>query len=326
MTGIKAKCVAVLMGGWSSEREVSLVSGAGIVKALEEKGLDVTPIDVQRDLAGVLKALTAKKHDVVFNALHGRGGEDGTIQGVLEFLGLPYTHSGVTASAVAMDKELTRKLAQVSGVPVARGVVARREKVQSGDVLPVPYVVKPVNEGSSVGVRIVRAGEDYRVLADDSWIYGEEVLVEQYIPGRELTVAVLGDKPLCVTELRPKSGFYDYTSKYTDGMTEHVVPAQIPDDVTQAAMAHALVMHRVLGCRGISRSDFRWDDTQAGVAGLFFLELNNQPGFTPLSLAPEQAAFCGISYGDLCLLLIDEALRGHRSGRQADTPQEDVAA
>jgi D-alanine-D-alanine ligase len=304
---MKTKHVAVLMGGWSSEREVSLVSGAGVVKALTEKGYRVTAIDVQRDIDSLLRALSPRP-DVVFNALHGRGGEDGTIQGVLEFLGLPYTHSGVTASAVAMDKQLTRLIAETQGVPVARGLMASQEDVLSRDVLPPPYVIKPVNEGSSVGVRIVRESDNYKILAEDSWIYGENVLVEQYVPGRELTAAVMGDRALTVTELRPKSGFYDYTNKYTDGMTEHIVPADIPPVLAEAVMRHALAMHNVLGCKGLSRSDFRWDDTKPGTEGLFFLEINTQPGFTPLSLTPEQAAHCGISYAELCVWLVEQAL------------------
>ncbi len=311
------RSVAVLMGGWSSEREVSLVSGAGVVKALTEKGLRVTAIDVQRDLEGLLRALTPRP-DVIFNALHGRGGEDGTVQGVLEFLGVPYTHSGVTASAVAMDKHLTRQIAAMQGVPVARGVLATREDVLARDVLPPPYVLKPVNEGSSVGVRIVHAHETCRTLAEDSWIYGDPVLVEQYVPGRELTVGVLGDQALTVTELRPTTDFYDYTAKYTGGVTAHLVPAPIPADVAEAAKAQALTMHRALGCVGVSRSDFRWDDRQPGTEGLFFLELNSQPGLTPLSLVPEQAACCGISYADLWLRLVEEArARGaHLSGQK----------
>lgn len=306
--------VAVLMGGWSSEREVSLVSGAGVVKALTEKGLRVTAIDVQRDLEGLLRALTPRP-DVVFNALHGRGGEDGTVQGVLEFLGIPYTHSGVTASAVAMDKHLTRQIAAAQGVPVARGVIASREEVQTRDVLPPPYVIKPIDEGSSVGVRIVHTDETYRTLAEDSWIYGDKVLVEQYVPGRELTVGVRGDRALAVTELRPTTGFYDYKAKYTGGLTEHLVPAPIPPAVADAALQQALTMHRALGCAGVSRSDFRWNDQVPGTEGLFFLELNSQPGLTPLSLVPEQAAYGGMSYGDLCLWLVEDALG--RASRRA---------
>jgi len=302
------KHVGVLMGGWSSEREVSLVSGAGVVKALQEKGYQVRAIDVQRDLTGLITNLNAlPKVDVVFNALHGRGGEDGCIQGVLEFLNLPYTHSGVLASAVAMDKPLTRKLAEMAGVPVAKGVVAHRTEVQARDVLPPPYVVKPTNEGSSVGVRIVQKNDNYTILAEDSWIYGEEVLVEEYIRGHELTVAVLGDRALNVTELTPHAGFYDYTNKYTGGMTDHVIPAPVPEEVRLKAMEYALTMHKALGCNGVSRSDFRWDDERPGTSGLFFLEINTQPGLTPLSLVPEQANHEGISYADLCEWLVEKA-------------------
>jgi len=303
-----SKHVAVLMGGWSSEREVSLVSGAGVAKALQEKGYKVRAIDVQRDLAGLITNLTAlPKVDVVFNALHGRGGEDGCIQGVLEFLNMPYTHSGVLASAVAMDKPLTRKLAGLAGVPVANGLVAHRTEVQARDVLPPPYVVKPTNEGSSVGVRIVQKHDNYTILAEDSWIYGEEVLVEEYIRGHELTVAVMGDKALNVTELTPHSGFYDYTNKYTGGMTDHVIPAKVPEEIRQKAMEYAVTMHKALGCNGVSRSDFRWDDERPGTTGLFFLEVNTQPGLTPLSLVPEQANHEGISYADLCAWLVERA-------------------
>lgn len=295
------------MGGWSSEREVSLVSGAGVVKALTEKGYKVTAIDVQKDIQNLIGALTLAKPDVIFNALHGRGGEDGCMQGVLEFLGIPYTHSGVLSSAVAMDKPLTRRIAQTIGVPIAKGIVATRQEVQSRDVLPPPYVVKPINEGSSVGVRIVNKNDNYRILSEDSWIYGEEVLLEEYIPGHELTVAVLDDKALNVTELRTKAGFYDYTNKYTDGMTEHLIPAPIPAEIRDAAMAHAVTMHKVLGCSGVSRSDFRWDDSKPKVNGLIFLEINTQPGLTPLSLVPEQAKHEGISYADLCAKLVEGA-------------------
>jgi len=243
----------------------------------------------------------------VFNALHGRGGEDGCMQGQLELLGIPYTHSGVRASAVAMDKPLTRLIAQSVGVPVAKGLVASRADVQSRDVLPPPYVVKPTNEGSSVGVRIINKNDNFRILAEDSWIYGDEVLVEEFIPGHELTVAVLGEKALNVTELRPKVGFYDYAAKYTDGMTDHLIPAPVPDEIREKAMAMAVTMHKTLGCCGISRSDLRWDSTKPGTSGLFFLEINTQPGFTPLSLVPEQAQTVGMSYADLCVWLVENA-------------------
>ncbi len=299
--------IAVLMGGWSSEREVSLSSGAGVVKALQEKGHKVTAIDVQRDLDSLMRALTPRP-DVIFNALHGKGGEDGTVQGVLEFLNVPYTHSDVACAAIAMNKSVTKLVVAREGVPVAREVLAHRTEVMSRDVLPVPYVVKPINEGSSVGVRIIHEGSNYRILAEDSWIYGDTVMVETYIPGRELTVGVMDDQALDVTEIIANTTFYDYTAKYAPGGSTHVVPAQIPAEVAAAAQNYALTAHRALGCRGVSRSDFRWDDSKKGIEGLVFLELNTQPGLTPTSLLPEQAALRGISSADLCNWMIEDAM------------------
>lgn len=313
--------VAVLMGGWSSEREVSLSSGAGVVKALQDKGHKVTAIDVQRDLESLLAALTPRP-DVIFNALHGRGGEDGTIQGVLDFLNVPYTHSGVACAAIAMNKSVTKLIVAREGVPVAKEVLAHRNEVMARDVLPVPYVVKPVNEGSSVGVRIVHEGSNFRILAEDSWIYGETVMVESYIPGRELTVGVMGDQALDVTEIIANTNFYDYTAKYAPGGSTHVVPAKIPADVTAAAQKYALIAHQAVGCSGVSRSDFRWDDSKPGASGLVFLEVNTQPGLTPTSLLPEQAALRGISYADLCQWMIEDALTRHRNALKT----EEVAA
>ena len=300
--------VAVLMGGWSAEREVSLISGAGVVKALQEKGYHVTAVDVQRDLESLLRALTPRP-DVVFNALHGRGGEDGTVQGVLEFLHIPYTHSGVTPSAIAMDKSVTKLVVAQKGVPVAAEVIATRDEVMVRDVMPPPYVVKPINEGSSVGVRIVQAQDNFRILAEDSWVYGERVMVEKYIAGRDLTASVMGDKPLGVTEIIPLTAFYDYTSKYSAGMSRHEVPARIPAAIAEAIQSYALSAHQALGCHGVSRSDFRWDDSKEGLSGLYFLEINNQPGLTPTSLLPEQAALHGLSYADLCAWMVEEALQ-----------------
>ncbi|HYC04277.1 MAG TPA: D-alanine--D-alanine ligase [Azospirillaceae bacterium] len=302
------KHVAVLLGGWSAEREVSLVSGASVVGALESVGYRVTAVDVQRDLLGLMKALHGNgRPDVIFNALHGRGGEDGLIQGVLEYLHVPYTHSGVMASAVAMDKDLTKRILATVGMPVAEGVVATREQCQAGDVLPRPYVVKPVDEGSSVGVRIVHPGDNYGAVGAEGWVYGEKVLVERYIPGRELTVGIMGDRALAVTEIVPRTDFFDYKAKYTEGQAVHVCPADIPADVAEEAKRLALLAHKTLGCSGISRSDFRWDDTRAGTGGLCFLEINTQPGFTPLSLLPEQAAHLGMSYADVCSWLVENA-------------------
>ncbi|MGE4218409.1 MAG: D-alanine--D-alanine ligase [Alphaproteobacteria bacterium] len=298
------KHVAVLMGGWSSEREVSLSSGANCAQALEDRGYRVTRIDVQRNLPDLVAALTPAP-DVVFNALHGRYGEDGTIQGVLDILGIPYTHSGVLASALAMNKPQSKCLLVAAGLPCPEGRTIHIDVLKTGHPLPPPYVVKPVNEGSSVGVTIVQPGDNGPDMSN--WRFGEEVLVETYIPGREITVAVMDDRALGVTELRPHAGFYDYTAKYTDGKTTHLCPAPIPAEVAQAAMDHAVVAHRALGCRGVSRSDFRYDDSQDGTRGLFILEVNTQPGMTQLSLVPEQAAHAGIGFGELVSWMVENA-------------------
>ncbi|MFC7334119.1 D-alanine--D-alanine ligase [Rhodocista pekingensis] len=298
--------VAVLMGGWSAERDVSLVSGRSVAAALEERGYAVTAVDVQRDLPALLHALTPRP-DVVFNALHGRGGEDGLIQGVLEYLGIPYTHSGVLASALAMNKEMTRRVLAAVGMPVPDGVTVTREEILAGHPIEPPYVVKPVDEGSSVGVRIVRPGQNQSVLEEGGWAHGERVLVERFIPGRELTVGVMGDRALAVTEIVPRSGFFDYAAKYTEGEAVHVCPAQIPQEIQEEALRLALLAHRTLGCSGVSRSDFRWDDSQAGTGGLYFLETNTQPGFTALSLLPEQAASLGIGFAELCAWIVEQA-------------------
>lgn len=311
--------VAVLMGGWSAEREVSLTSGAGIVKALQERGHTAIPIDMGatpaegRDLPA--KLLTADP-DVVFNALHGVPGEDGTVQGLMDIMGFAYTHSGMATSVIAIDKVLTKQHLVPHGIPMPGGRIVQSEELFVADPLPRPYVVKPVNEGSSVGVAIVTAEGNYgNPIGRDvkgPWQDFAELLAEPFIRGRELTVAVLGDaikgdRALCVTELKPRSGFYDYDAKYTDGMTEHVCPADVPADIAQAMMAIALKAHQLLGCRGTSRSDFRWDD-QRGIEGLFLLEVNTQPGMTPLSLVPEQAKYLGLSYGELVEAIIAEAL------------------
>ena len=300
------KHVAVLMGGWSAEREVSLVSGAGVAKALEEEGYRVTAVDVQRDLAGLMQALTSPRPDVVFNALHGRGGEDGTIQGILEFLGLPYTHSGVQASAIAMDKAMTKRVLETAGVRSPKGLVLTRGEITGGaHPMPAPYIVKPVDEGSTVGVTLVREGQNSPV--GDAWTFGERALVEEFIRGRELTVGVMGDRALEVTEIVFEAQVYDYTAKYSAGHAVHTIPAAIPDAVAEEAKRLAVVAHQTLGCRGVSRSDFRWDDSRPGTDGLYFLEINNQPGMTPLSLVPEQAAHVGISYGALVGWLVENA-------------------
>lgn len=302
----KHKRVAVLMGGWSAEREVSLVSGAAVARALEEEGYKVTVIDVQRDLPGLLAALTDPKPDVVFNALHGRGGEDGTVQGVLEFLGAPYTHSGVAASAVAMDKALTKRILSTVGVRSPNGVTLERGAL-TGDAhpMPAPYIVKPVDEGSTVGVVLVREGQN--APAGEAWTFGARALVEEFIRGRELTVGVMGDKALAVTEIDFAADVFDYTAKYTAGHARHVLPAPVPAEVADEAKRVAVLAHQTLGCRGVSRSDFRWDDSKPGVEGLYFLEINNQPGMTPMSLVPEQAAHVGLTYGALVSWLVEHA-------------------
>lgn len=300
--------VAVLMGGWSSEREVSLITGAGVADALERVGYRVTRIDMDRDIA---VRLAEVKPDVVFNALHGTPGEDGTVQGMMDLMGLKYTHSGLATSVIAIDKQLTKSALVPHGIPMPGGMVVESAGLYLNDPLPRPYVLKPVNEGSSVGVAIVTDGSNYgNPIGRDvqgPWQQFEHLLAEPFIRGRELTVAVLGDRALCVTELQPKSGFYDFEAKYTEGKTDHICPAQIPDDVAEAMMGWALQAHRVLGCRGASRSDFRWDDTQ-GIDGVFLLEVNTQPGMTPLSLVPEQAKQVGISYEQLVDILVKEAL------------------
>jgi D-alanine-D-alanine ligase len=300
------KSVAVLMGGWSAEREVSLVSGMACAKALEEIGYRVATIDVGRDLPALVEALTPRP-DAVFNALHGRGGEDGVIQGALEMLGVPYTHSGVAASAVAMNKVLTKRVLADVGVPSPDFAVVSAAAVAAGEAMPPPYVVKPLSEGSSVGVCIVREGDDAAPFDPAAWGFGDEVLVERYIPGRELTVGVMGDRALTVTEIRHSSGFFDYEAKYSAGHATHYLPAPVPEEVFAAAMDRALLAHRTLGCAGISRSDFRWDDGRPGTEGLYFLEINTQPGFTPISLVPEQAEHVGIGFAELCAWLVEGA-------------------
>ncbi len=308
--------VAVLMGGWSAERAVSLTSGRGIAEACRALGHEVTEIDMGRNLA---QQLLAAAPDVVFNALHGTPGEDGSVQGVMDLLGLAYTHSGLTTSAIAIDKELTKKILVPAGIPMPQGRIVASETLFTADPLPRPYVLKPVNEGSSVGVAIVTDSSNHGqpINRDVPGPWGEfaSLLAEPFIAGKELTVAVLGDEALAVTELKPVSGFYDYDAKYTDGLTLHICPAELPADVEAACLAHALDAHRALGCRGTSRSDFRWDPAQ-GMAGLFLLEVNTQPGMTPLSLVPEQAKYRGISYEQLVQRLIDLAISDH-AGRPA---------
>ena len=309
--------VAVLMGGWSAERPVSLMSGEGVAKALESRGHRVTRIDMDRNVAA---RLAEAKADVVFNALHGVPGEDGTVQGMMDLMGLTYTHSGLATSVIAIDKQLTKQALVPHGIPMPGGHIVDSASLFEADPLPRPYVVKPVNEGSSVGVAIVTQDGNYGSPigrdVEGPWQHFDQLLAEPYIRGRELTTAVLGDEALLVTELRPKSGFYDFDAKYTDGMTEHVCPAEIPNEIGEACKAIALRAHQLLGCKGASRSDFRWDDTQ-GVEGLHLLEVNTQPGMTPLSLVPEQAAKLGIDYAELVERIVEDALKQKHGAKGA---------
>lgn len=300
--------VAVLMGGPSLERDVSLNSGNCVADALESRGHRVTRIDLDQQVA--LK-LTEAQPDVVFNALHGVPGEDGTVQGMLDLMGLKYTHSGLVTSVIAIDKQLTKQALVPHDIPMPVGHMIASESLYQADPLPRPYVLKPVNEGSSMGVAIVRQESNYgSPISPDAkgpWQEFEQLLAEPFIKGRELTVAVMGDAAMGVTELQVKSGFYDYEAKYTEGMTEHICPAQIPDDIADLMKDYAVKAHQILGCKGVSRSDFRWDD-EAGAAGIFLLEVNTQPGMTPLSLVPEQAQVQGMDYAELVERIVEEAL------------------
>lgn len=300
--------VAVLMGGWSNERPVSLMSGNGVADALESRGHKVTRIDMGRDVAA---RIAEAAPDIVFNALHGTPGEDGTVQGMLDLMGVRYTHSGMVTSVIAIDKQLTKQRLVPAGIPMPGGHIVASESLFERDPLPRPYVLKPVNEGSSVGVAIVTASGNYGdPIARDAagpWQDFAELLAEPFIKGRELTVAVLGGQALAVTELKPKSGFYDFDAKYTDGMTDHICPAEVPDDIAAYMMDLALRCHQLLGCKGASRTDFRWDD-ELGRDGIFVLETNTQPGMTPLSLVPEQARYLGIEYAELVERIVEEAL------------------
>ncbi len=302
-----SKHVAVLMGGWSAEREVSLNSGKACAAALREVGYQVTPIDVDRDIARVLQAV---RPDIAFNALHGRYGEDGTIQGLLELLCVPYTHSGVLASALAMHKEQAKRILAGAGVPVPDGLVVKRAEAAERHILPPPYVVKPVNEGSSVGVIIVREGRTHppQEVGRADWAFGDEVLVEKFIPGRELTCAVMGDRALGVIDIRPATGvFYDYDAKYAEGGSIHVLPADLKPNIYQRVQELALTAHQALGCRGVSRTDLRYDDTPDGSDEVVVLEVNTQPGMTATSLVPEMAAHAGLSFGELVRWMVEDA-------------------
>ncbi|MBT3557333.1 MAG: D-alanine--D-alanine ligase [Rhodospirillales bacterium] len=299
------KNVVVLMGGWSAEREVSLVSGAECTNALKNAGYAVTPIDVQRDMGALLTRLLPRP-DVVFNALHGRYGEDGCVQGLLDMLGVAYTHSGLLASAMAMDKPLAKRLFAAEGLTVAEEVILDRQSLMDSDPMPRPFVIKPLNEGSSVGVHIVMDRDNEPLFGSTGWPYGEKVMVEKFIPGRELTVAVMGKgddaKAMAVTEISTHRGFYDYDAKYEDGGSVHVVSEGIDNILADEAMRSAEVAHRTLGCRGISRSDFRFDGKD-----LYILETNTQPGMTPTSLVPEQAAEIGMSFENLVSWMVENA-------------------
>nr|WP_323021651.1 D-alanine--D-alanine ligase [Pararhodobacter sp.] len=300
MSSRAAPTVAVLMGGPSAEREVSLSTGRMCAAALREAGFHTVEVDAGRDLAERLLALAP---DVAFNALHGRWGEDGCVQGLLEWLRIPYTHSGVLASALAMDKERTKKAYAAAGLPIVPSLLATRDEVRARHVMPAPYVVKPYNEGSSVGVWLVAEENNGPPQLDDRM--PEVVMVEAYVPGREMTCTVMGDRALTVTDIITE-GWYDYDAKYKTGGSRHVVPAEIPAAIFDACMDYALRAHQILGCRGISRTDFRWDEAK-GLAGLVLLETNTQPGMTPTSLSPEQAAHCGIAFPELCRWLVEDA-------------------
>lgn len=298
--------VAVLYGGISAERPVSLVSGAQVIAGLRTAGFDVTPVLVGESLPALLAALTPAP-DVVFNALHGRFGEDGCVQGVLDWLGIRYTHSGLRASALAMDKVAAKSVFAAAGLPVAAGAVVDLATLERADPMPLPYVVKPLNEGSSVGVQILRAGDNRRAGLARGWAFGPTAMVEEYIPGRELTVSVLHDRALAVTEIAAATAFYDYEAKYAEGGSRHTIPAPLHPEAAAQAMEIALAAHQALGCRGATRADFRYDDTGSDPGRLVLLEVNTQPGLTPTSLLPEQAAYCGMDFPSLMAWMVEHA-------------------
>jgi len=297
--------IAVLMGGRSAEREVSLSSGKGVMQALEQEGFDPVSVDPGEDLMGQLRDA---KPDAVFNALHGRFGEDGTVQGILEWMRIPYTHSGVLTSALAMHKERTKDVYRAAGLPVVKSIVADRKDAGARHLMEPPYVIKPVNEGSSVGIYIIRKGDNRppEELTRPEWNLSSEMMVEEFVPGRELTVSVMGERALAVTEITTTLEFYDYEAKYAPGGSKHVIPAQIPANVERDCLEMAVTAHKALGCRGVSRTDFRYDDTGAKPR-LILLETNTQPGMTPTSLVPEQAAHVGMSYAKLCRWMVEDA-------------------
>jgi D-alanine-D-alanine ligase len=293
--------VAVLMGGWSAEREVSLVSGAEVARALGGVGMNVTTIDVQRDMGALMTRLFPRP-DVVFNALHGRFGEDGCVQGLLDILDIPYTHSGLLASAIAMNKPMAKRLFLDVGISVAKHVIVSQEEILACDVMERPYVIKPLNEGSSVGIHVISEGINEPLFEASGWPFGERVMVEKFIPGKELTVAVMGDRPLAVTEIQTNRDFYDYDAKYADHGSNHIIPAKIDPKVSEEIMCLASLAHKTLGCRGVSRADFRYDGEKP-----YLLEINTQPGMTTTSLVPEQAKHVGISFQELVVWMVNNA-------------------
>ena len=317
------KTVALLVGGWSSEREVSLNKGKHVEVALRESGYVVKTIDVTRDLQKLVKELTPKP-DVVFNNLYGRGGEDGTIQAVLDMLGIPYTHSGVVASAIGMDKTITKTLAESVGVRTSPAKIATKEEVLAETVMPRPYVVKPINEGSSVGVRIILEGENQQPLDAASWTFGDKVMVEKYVPGREIHVAVLDGKALGVTEIIVHGHrFFDYEAKYQDQSTQLITPADVPEIVAKTAMDYAVKTYNVLGCEGIARADLRYDDSKPGSDGVYLLEINTMPGLSPGSIAVIQPEQNGMSYVQLCSHLVETA-KCHGTAQDAAPSSNDA--
>jgi D-alanine-D-alanine ligase len=303
------RTVALLMGGWSPEREVSLSSGRECAKALIDHGYRVRPIDVGPDLPALLRALEPRP-DVIFNALHGVGGEDGTIQAVLEMLCIPYTHSGVLASALAMHKPTAKILFRAAGLPIVEGAVTTPEDLVHDDPMPAPFVVKPTNQGSSVGVRIVKIGNNSWREDVSCWGFGNEIMIERFVPGRELTVAVMGDRALGVCEIVPRGTFYDYAAKYAEGGSDHLIPAPVPQPIYDAALEIGWRAHTALGCRGVSRADLRYDDTRNGDGRLYLLEVNTQPGMTPTSLVPDIARNAGIGFDELVVWIVEHAACG----------------
>lgn len=299
------KRVAVLMGGFSGERDVSLSTAEGVIKALHELGHDVIEIDVTRDIRVLVDALTPKP-DVALNVLHGRWGEDGCIQGLLEMMEIPYTHSGVLSSSLSMNKVVTRRICEAAGIRCPEGIIADITDVRAGHVMKRPFVIKPINEGSSLGVHIISEGVN-GIPHEDVWSYGRKVLVEKYIPGREINVGVVAGKAIGAVEIIPHQGFYDYDAKYTEGKATHLMPAPLHPDAYKQALRWAELAHENLGCRGVSRSDFRYDDTKGEPGELYFLEINSQPGMTPLSLLPEIAAYSGITYTQLVQWMVEDA-------------------